>query len=267
MQDIKIVSLFYYPIKSCRGSILDYALINNRGIKYDRAFMVTDTSGNFLTQRKYPRMALIYPQLDEVYLELSAQNIPDITIKHKNNGVRKEVKIWKDDCLAIDQGDDVALWLSDFLEIECRLVQIMDDYIRPVNSQYRINKNNQVSFADGFPFLLISEESLEDLNQRMEKQIPINRFRPNIVVNGCLAYAEDNWNQIRIGSITFTVAKPCERCVIPTIDQETVLKDKEPLFTLNRYRGNKNGKVEFGQNMIHHSSGEIKVGDKIEVLA
>ena len=223
MQDIRIVSLYYYPIKSCRGIKLDRAQISKRGIKNDRAFMLTDTQGHFLTQRKYPRMALINTQPDDVYLNLSASNMPGIAIRPKNTGQPKKVQVWQDSCFAVDQGDDAARWLSEFLGVNCRLVKIMNDTNRLVNLRYRINDNNQISFADGFPFLLTAEESLSDLNRRMKKQLPMNRFRPNIVIKGCPPYAEDNWEQIRIGSITFTVAKPCERCTITTIDQDTGL--------------------------------------------
>jgi hypothetical protein len=134
---------------------------------------------------------------------------------------------------------------------------------RPVNSHYATD-NEQVSFTDGFPFLLISEASLQDLNKRLDEPVPMNRFRPNLVVSGCEAFAEDSWRQIRIGSISFNVVKPCERCVITTVDQALGIRGKEPLQTLSQYR-RQNGKILFGQNLIHTSLGALQVGDSVEI--
>jgi uncharacterized protein YcbX len=266
MNDIRVMALYYYPLKSCRGTKIDLAPIDKRGIKYDRAFMVTDAGGNFQTQRKHPKMSLIRPVLNEKNLTLSAPDMPELTIAHRANGPALEVSVWQDRCLAVDQGEQVSQWLSKFLGFECRLVRMRDNSERLVNQHYRYQDKDQIAFADGFPFLLIAEESLTDLNKRLAIPLPMDRFRPNIVVKGSLPYAEDSWRQIRIGSLPFTVAKPCERCIITTINQATGTRHKEPLMTLNTYRKNKNGKVEFGQNLIHHQQGEIRVGDRIEVV-
>jgi uncharacterized protein YcbX len=136
--------------------------------------------------------------------------------------------------------------------------------LRPIKSRYQVN-NEQVSFADGFPFLLISDASLADLNQRLEQPVPMNRFRPNLVVSGCEAFAEDGWQSIRIGSIGFRVVKPCDRCVITTVDQTQGIRGKEPLLTLAQYR-RWDGKIWFGQNLIHEQLGMLKVGDSVEII-
>jgi uncharacterized protein YcbX len=160
-------------------------------------------------------------------------------------------------------GEEVSQWFSEFLELSCQLVYMPDNSYRPVNSRYA-SHNQQVSFADGFPFLLISEASLQDLNERLDQPIPMNRFRPNLVVSGCEAFAEDSWRSIRIGSIPFHVVKPCERCLITTVDQAQGIRGKEPLQTLAQYRLS-NGKILFGQNLIPAELGTLQVGDSVEI--
>jgi uncharacterized protein YcbX len=175
------------------------------------------------------------------------------------------VQIWKDRCPAIACGDEAEDWFTRFLGVKCRLVFLPDDTIRPINAQYVINEHS-LSFADGFPFLLISEASLLELNSRLHKPISMNRFRPNLVVKGCEAYAEDGWSKIRIGDIQFQDAKSCTRCVVTTVDQTSGIKGKEPLFTLSRYRQSGEG-VLFGQNLIHENLGMLEVGQRIEVFS
>jgi uncharacterized protein YcbX len=174
------------------------------------------------------------------------------------------VKVWRDECPAYYCGEKAANWFSLFLNISARLVFMPSESRRLVDPHYSDGRQI-VSFADGFPFLLISEASLGDLNRRLKKPLEMERFRPNLVVKGCQPYEEDSWKSIRIGDISFQVSKPCSRCVITTIDPSDGTTDKEPLRTLATYRATQ-GKVLFGQNLIHESEGTVEVGMEVEVV-
>lgn len=265
---LTVTGLFHYPIKSCGGSSLGEAAVGSRGIIHDREFMIVDaTTGLFLTQRELPRMALIRPRMEGDLLRLDAPGMSRLTVEPVRQGATRRVLVWHDRCPAVDQGPDIAGWLSEFLKSDCRLVRMADDHVRRVNRRYAVSDGDQVGFADGYPFLLISEESLVDLNARLSSPLPMNRFRPNIVVTGgAVPYLEDTWRCVRIAGIDFHLVKPCARCVITTTDQDTGERGKEPLTTLAGYRRTNRG-VLFGQNMIHGNSGAIRRGDLVEVLA
>lgn len=256
-------AIYIYPIKSCRGIALTSAQLDAGGFQFDRNWMIVSPTGRFMTQRDVPQLALVETEIGSDGLQLDAPkqatlHLPLAPVR----GTVVEVEVWRDRCQAIDQGDEAAAWLSQFLGIECRLVRMGEGYDRPVKRR----ADAQVSFADAYPLLLISEASLADLNQRLPNPIPMNRFRPNLVVAGCDAYAEDRWDQIRIDEITFDVVTPCERCVITTTDQATGRREsKEPLKTLATYRRVQGG-VIFGQNVIHRQQGKVQVGSAVEVL-
>jgi uncharacterized protein YcbX len=261
-----VSALYRYPIKSCAGTALDTADIGVRGIVHDREFMVVEAaSGLFVTQRELPRMALIRPDVANGTLHLGAPAMPPLAMRVVADGPPRDVVVWRDRCPAVDQGDDVATWLSDFLERRCRLVRMADAHTRRVDPAYAVREADQVGFADGYPFLLISEESLADLNGRLAAPLMMNRFRPNIVVRGGTPYAEDRWRRIRIGAVELHLVKACARCAITTTDQETAAVGREPLATLATYRRVERG-VLFGQNAIHTTQGAIRVGDTVEVL-
>jgi uncharacterized protein len=188
-----------------------------------------------------------------------------ITVKCTNTGKHREVSLWEDTCEAIDQGDEVAQ-LSRYIGIPCRLVRIRDGYVRQVSTEYAHDERDQVGFADGFPFLLLSEASLADLNARLSVPISMQRFRPNIVVSGTTPFGEDTWKIIRIGGIEFHVVKPCARCVVTTIDQQSGVQGKEPLRTLATYRHVRGKGVLFGQNLVHSNEGSISVGDVVHIV-
>ena len=202
---------------------------------------------------------------EQVMLKFSAPNMPSLATYPDPRGQSSLVTVWDDTCQAIDEGDEVAAWLSTYLKISCRLVRMADDWVRRVDPQYG-GEQDQVGFADGYPFLLISAGSLDDLNGRLEQALPMNRFRPNIVVSGCPAFAEDTWRLAKMGACEFRVVKPCDRCVITTTDQETGRRGQEPLKTLARYRNSAN-KVLFGQNLIPETAGLMRVGDPVHVLS
>jgi uncharacterized protein YcbX len=171
------------------------------------------------------------------------------------------VRIWKDQCTATWLGEKAARWFSDFLEAPSNLVHMADDTLRPANATYA-PEGTRVSFADAFPFLVISEESLADLNSRLAEPLPMNRFRPNLVVGGAQPYDEDRWERVEINGIRLRIVKPCARCVITTTDQATTERGQEPLRTLARYRKSW-GQVMFGQNAVHETLGRLRVGDRV----
>ncbi len=261
---IVLGGLHRYPVKSLRGESLASMEVGARGLLYDRHWMLVNEEGRFLTQRELPRMVLVRPQPQESGLVLRAPGMSDLQVQ-ADSDEQLQVHIWRDLCTARVMSLAADQWLSDFLGVACQLVYLPDGQVRQVDQNYA-KIQDQVGFADGFPFLLISRASLDDLNRRMGLSLPMERFRPNLVVEGCEAYAEDGWKRIRIGDLEFRVVKPCSRCVIPTVDQETGQRTgKEPLKTLATYR--KQGhQVCFGQNLIHDSRGQLQTGMPVEIL-
>lgn len=262
---IKLSSLHIYPVKSFRGIELKTSQIHPKGPFMDRRFMAVDANGRFLSQRQHPEMSQVHTELHEDKVILKAKNHPPFTIKATLDGERRPVTIWNDTVTGIDQGDEAASWLKAALNMEARLVFMPDETFRKVDPRYAVNEKNEVSFADAYPVLVISEASLQDLNSKLEKPILMNRFRPNLVVSGCTPFEEDSWKKIRIGNVIFHGVKPCSRCVLTTVDQETGERGPEPLETLVTYRKKEN-KILFGQNLIPEDYGTVSVGDAVEVL-
>lgn len=264
---IIISNIIYYPIKACRGFEVDTACVERMGLEHDRRMMVVTEQGAFLTQREHPRLALVAPRLSDGMLELSAPNYDSIRLGIQTSGAPWPVDIWKSKGVhAIDQGEEAARWFSDWLGTSVRLVHFADGYKRRVNEEYAVNDDDHTGFADAYPILLISEESLQDLNSRLETPAPMNRFRPNLVVRGCEPFAEDTWNRIKLGDVELAVVKPCVRCVVTTIDKETLEQSKEPLKTLGKYRKHKLGAI-FGQNVIPLNEGRLRLGMDVKVLS
>jgi uncharacterized protein len=262
-ENAALSGLNVYPIKSCAGISITSAEVCATGLRHDRRWMLVDGAGEFMSQRTHPRMALISTHLSDGQLSVSAPGMPDLPIPlRQENGNLIDVEVWGDVNKGAPVGEEADRWFGEFLRFPCRLVRKPDDDPRPVDSIYA-RSGDQTSFADGFAFLLISEASLDDLNSRLEDPLPMNRFRPNFVVSGCEAYAEDEWGQIRIGGIPFRVAEGCPRCAITTTDQKTGERGKEPLRTLATYR-KVDGEVYFGRNLIHDALGTVRVGDAVE---
>jgi hypothetical protein len=255
MGGIRVESLHVYPVKSARGIALESAAIEERGFEHDRRWMVVDARGRFVSQREEPRLALLAVAVEASELVLSTPGMPVLRVPLAPRGARRPVRIWDDPCEAVSVGPEAAAWLGDLFGAPSDLVYMPDDVRRP----------RPVGFADAYPFLLLSTASLDDLNRRLERPLPMNRFRPNIVVSGCAAFAEDAWRRIAIGGIPFAVAKPCARCAITTIDQETGERGVEPLRTLAAFR-RVGTEVMFGQNLLHEGRGVVRVGDAVEVL-
>ncbi len=256
--------LYVYPIKSCGGIALESATVSATGLRHDRRWMLVDEAGGFLSQRRLPRMALISVRFAPEHLIVSAPGMPDLELPlQPETADLVDVCVWGDEGRGALVGGEADRWFGEFLEFSCRLVYKPDDDVRLVDSLYA-EDGDQVGFADGFSFLLISEASLDDLNGRLEEPVPMNRFRPNLVVRGCEPYAEDGWSLVRVGVVPFRVAEPCPRCAITMVDQKTGARAKEPLRTLATYRKSGEG-VMFGRNLIHASLGTVRVGDPVEV--
>jgi len=263
----RVTSLFYYPVKSCRGIAIDVATLDRRGIVDDRRFMIVDEWGRFVSQRSHPRLSLVDVSVDTDHLTFNAPGAGTQRIPIIRTGSTRTVVVWRDECEAIDQGHEAAAWLSEFLETSVELVRMDDRFRRSVDPNYAVRSSDEVGFADAYPLLVLSEESLEELNTRLETPVPMNRFRPNIVVRGGGAYAEDQWRRVRFGEVNAAIVKPCARCSITTVDQQTGERSKEPLRTLATYRHDPERDVLFAQNAIHAGPGTIRVGDVVEVIS
>ncbi len=267
---ITLNELWVYPVKSLKGISLTESQLSDRGLLHDRRWMLVDKQGNFMSQREIAKMALIETELGDNRLTIKHLAMPTIQIPielYFSSKQRKQVVIWDDSCEAFLVGEEADYWFSEFLGQECHLVFMPEESQRKIDANYDF-ENRNTSLSDGFPYLLISQASLDDLNSRLEKPVPMNRFRPNFVVGGTEAFAEDQWKVIKIGNNIFDVAKPCARCQVTTINQITAEQGKEPLATLAKYRRVEN-KVLFGQNLIqreingiHH----IHKGDVVEIL-
>jgi uncharacterized protein YcbX len=256
--------IIIYPVKSLAGIHLTQWQITKTGFLYDRQWMLIDNQGQFLSQRHLPKMALISTALTDNQLILFAPNQQNLVLAlAPTDGEVIVSTIWHDQCAARSVSQEADDWFSHFLNTDCQLVYLPDEINRIVDNRYA-QASDHVAFADGFPFLLISENSLVSLNEAMHAVLTMNRFRPNLVIADCPSYAEDSWREIRIGDIDFRLPKPCSRCAVPTIDPETAQTGKEPLTTLNRLRKWQN-KVYFGQNAIHNQIGTLTVGDSVQI--
>lgn len=268
MPDIIVTELNIYPVKSLRQVALTESMVEAFGLQHDRRWMVVDEQGKMITQRQQQRLCLIQPRLQAEGIRLIAEGMPDISIEIPMPTTSQLVTVWEDSCNAYDAGEHAAKWLSEFLSVNCRLVYFPDDEFRQVDLTYA-NQGDRTAFSDGFPLLLTSQASLDDLNQRLvlnhAEPVTMNRFRPNLVVGGCESFAEDSWKKLRIGDMTFRVVKPCSRCVIPNIDIATAARGSEPAKTLATFRKRDN-KIFFGQNVIAENNGKLTIGMPVEII-
>ena len=265
---IVLSEIWIYPVKSLPGIRQTSAIIDRRGLEWDRHWMLVNPDGDFVSQRQLPQMALFSVELENNQLRLGFPEKTEFSIGlNECSGDQTKVKIWDDHVNADLIGEEANLWFSDCLGVSVRLVKMPENEKRQVDQLYA-EPEDQTGFSDGFPFLLFSQASLDDLNARIEdesQQMSVARFRPNLVIDGVSAYAEDHWQAIKIGTTTFRVVKPCSRCAITTVDPASGIKGSEPLLTLAKYRREGN-KVFFGQNVIHDSAGVIHQGDLLSEL-
>ncbi len=255
-----------YPIKGAQGVALQHGHVRPRGLANDRRWMLVDADGSFLSQRMVPSLARVRAQVTPFGMRLSAPCTRELDVPRPDpSAPRLKVVIWKDTVEAVCSTPAINAWCSDVVGQPCRLVLMDHASRRSVHRDYNPGAA-VVSFADGFPLLLTSTASLGELNARMAAPVPMTRFRANLVVGGFAPFAEDGWSAIQIGDMQFDVVKPCSRCVVTTIDQNTLQAGKEPLRTLSTFR-RKDGKVYFGENLIPRSRGIIRAGDAVAVLA
>jgi hypothetical protein len=262
---LHLASLHVYPIKGAAGSAPAEWDLDVRGFRYDRRWMLVEPSGEFITQRDQAELALIRPRIEPPHLLVEAPGMPLLRLALNPMGGRPlNVCVWEDrvDALLPDQRADQ--WFTDFLGRPALLAWMPETCVRPLDLRYA-QPGDRTGFADAFPFLVISEASLDDLNSRLAVPLPMNRFRPNLVIGGATPFAEDGWSRIRIGTIGMRVVKPCARCLVTTTDQLTGERGVEPLRTLATYR-RVDGKVMFGQNVLHDGTGRLAVGDPVTVL-
>lgn len=261
----RVTSIRIYPVKGCAGLSLPEAEVDATGFLHDRRWMVVEEKREFLSQRSHPRLALVRPELRDQELILASSGQPSVPVPLRPEGEPEiPVRVWGDEVAALAPSPAADRWLSRFLGVSCRLVWLPPRVVRPVDPRYA-RPGDRVAFADAFPFLLLSEESLEALNARLPTPLGIDRFRPNLVVRAAAAHAEDGWRHIRVGEVELDVAKPCARCAVTTVDQATGERGTEPLRTLASYR-RWEGQAYFGQNLVHRSGGRIRVGDPVRVL-
>ncbi|HXK20759.1 MAG TPA: MOSC N-terminal beta barrel domain-containing protein [Polyangiaceae bacterium] len=264
---MRLSGLFVYPIKACGGIALDHADVVERGLAFDRRYMLVDRTGTFITQREVPRLCLATTAFERDNIVVSAPGALPLALPRAlqaGGGFERQVyQVWDSFGNALRHPDG-SRWFSEFLNDDVSLVYMPDSERRDVNPA-RARPGDIVSFADSYPMLLISEASLSDLNARLESPVEMRRFRPNLVISECEPYAEDTFAALQIGGLAFRGVKRCERCVVTTVDPETGERGKEPLRTLSHYRLQDN-KVWFGMNLIHDSAGTLRVGDAVKVM-
>lgn len=264
---MKLQDIYIYPIKSLGGIRLDSALLEERGFKHDRRWMLVDKEGNFLSQRVFPKMAMLQVKIVEDGIFVFHQFNPEKNFKIPFGPLTDQmlqVHIWEDQVMGQMVSPLANQWFSEILQLECALVKMPESTKRKIKPKYAV-KGESVSFADGMPYLLIGQSSLDDLNERLEIPVGMDRFRPNLVFSGGKPFEEDQWGNIQIGQAKFKITKPCARCVMTTVNQQTAQKGKEPLKTLATYR-TVNNNVMFGQNMLLLEGDSVSVGDDIKKI-
>ncbi|MEM9508833.1 MAG: MOSC N-terminal beta barrel domain-containing protein [Cyanobacteria bacterium P01_E01_bin.35] len=276
-----VSELCVYPLKSAQGITLRQAQVTTKGFLWDRELMLVSGSGKFITQRQFPQLAQVQIAIDEQNITLRSVNnlIPPLTFVSRLNDSLTEVEIWRDHILAVDQGDLVAQWFHQLLNLPsdkvCRLVRQSPEHIRLLAKKYPNDEDRPLGFADNSPVMLTASASLAELNQRIveihqqqSQAIPMNRFRANVVIDTTEPFIEDSWSLIQIGEVQFKMLRPCSRCIITTVDQQQGEKNKlkEPLNTLGTFRQLSERGVMFGVNMIPQNEGTISSGDRLQVL-
>lgn len=261
-----VSAITIYPIKSLGGISLQEAKVEERGLQFDRRWVLVDENNVFITQRQNEQMALIDVAIDEdgIVINHRLKRIVPLKIPFVPQTVEEQqITIWDDVVRGTRVSDEADAWFTSVLEKKCSLFYQPDGSIRLTDPKYSITKKEHTSFSDGYPILVIGQASLDNLNERLDEPVSMKRFRPNLVFTGGEAYVEDSWKYFTVGEAKLVGVKPCARCVLTTINPETAEKGKEPLKTLTQYR-NKNNKILFGQNLLVVETGKIAVGDEIE---
>jgi hypothetical protein len=260
VNELRLHEIWIYPVKSLAGIRVNRAKVLEKGLEYDRRMMLVDEQGLFITQRNQPRLTLFRTRLENDILKISHPSGGEVQVSMNPRSLTTEpVTIWNDVVNVSEPDTALSRWFSNLLGISCRLVFFPEAQKRPVDPNFAV-QGEQVSLADGYPYVVIGQSSLEDLNKRLPNPVTMQRFRPNFVVTGSDPYAEDEWVNVRMGSAVFKGVKNCGRCVLITVHPDTGVKGEEPLKTLTTYR-RRNQKIYFGQNLVALQSGEISEGD------
>jgi uncharacterized protein YcbX len=264
MPELKLTQIWIYPIKGLGGISLSSALVMEKGLQYDRRLMLVDETNTAMTQREFPGMALFRSSIHDGQLTITrqGQSIKLDLEKPPLSGMVR-VNVWDDTVSCFEVDPSYSQWFSDLLASPCRLVYFPEENSRPVDPRYHVN-HEQVSLADAYPFLIIGQSSLDELNSRLKEPLPMNRFRPNFVFSGGTPFEEETWRNFSVGTTRFVGVKTCARCIVPTIDQDTGERAPEPLKTLSSYRKREN-KVYFGQNLVALDYKSVSIGDTITI--
>ncbi len=264
-----IAALNIYPVKSCKGIPLQHSRVTLTGLEHDRQWLIVRPDGRFITQREEPRLALIETGIADEVLTLTSAQAGKLSVSVDAAGPSVEVTCWTDRCAAFDMGEQAAQWLETHLGAPYRLVRFDPSRKRPSSPEWTGGVEALNQFSDGYPFLVISQASLDDLNSRLPTALPMNRFRPNIVIDGVPAYGEERVDEFRMNGVTLRGVKPSTRCIITTTNQSTAEREgEEPLRTLRTYRLSKELKgVLFGQNaiLLAGAGRELRVGQSLDV--
>ncbi len=267
MEKLYLSQLFVYPIKSLGGIALQQGNISTRGLEHDREWMLIDQEGTFITQRKHHQLALLQTSMTATTVTVQHKHHPDQNISFpiaEHLDLPIAVTVWDDHCTAFEVNTEVSQWFSIFLQMDVKLVKMLQTEKRIVDRRYALHEAT-VGFADAYPNLIIGESSLDLLNTKLAHQIGMDRFRPNLVFTGGDAHLEDELTEFSIGEVQFYSAKPCTRCVLITVNQQTGEKGQEPLKTLATYR-NFGQKILFGQNIMHTNQGLLRIGDEMKII-
>jgi uncharacterized protein YcbX len=262
----RLKAIYVYPIKSCAPQAPHTAEVERRGLKHDRRWMLIDEHGKFISGREVGALVKVTASAGQHGLHISAPGMETLTVRIPRSENRRRATLWGETLSVVDAGDGAAGWFSQFAGRSLRLVHADSVMQRPVEPEYS-HQGDAVAFPDGFPLLLLSQAAVDELSTRVGREMEAGRFRPNLLISGVAAHAEDGWKRVRVGSVLFDVVKPCVRCVFTTVDPLNGERsaDGEPLRTLKSYRHNGKG-ITFGQNLIPRSKGSVHVGDALEVI-
>lgn len=267
MSTVEVTELNVYPVKSMRGTALARVSLTATGLEWDRQWMVVDAKGTFLSQRTHPQLARVVPEVRGEALQLSAPGLGTLSVPLRLEGTPVPVRVWDDNCVGVEQGSEAHTWVSRALGQSVRLVRVAPDFGRRANAKFAGSVPAPVTFPDGYPLLVCNEASLDDLNDRLPQRIPMERFRPNIVLRGLPAWAEDRIESLTIGPVTLRLVKPCVRCVIPSLDQRTGERSTDPTPALKKFRLSKELRgVMFGENavIVTGAGAQIERGAPVE---
>jgi uncharacterized protein len=258
VNELELTRLFVYPLKSAQGIEVAHAQVTERGLEHDRRFMLVDADGNLVTARQQAKLLTVTTRIGTEHLLLSAPNMPELRVPLEPEGPERQVRVWADWMLGLDVGPEASTWFSHLFNSSLSLVWMPDRAERRMNPGFGPSR---LSFADGNPLHLIHESSLSDLEKRVGMPLGVERFRPNLVVRGMDAYAEDGWSILHLDTLELKVHEACARCMMVNLEPVTGGIGLEPLRTMAGHR--RQGKqVLFGQHLHALTLGELRVGQR-----